>query len=76
MVSWIEIQAQADRRQDDLRAAERQLLVAAARIANPRRRLYSPALVMLGRRLADWGRDLQGRHGAIVKGAPARSSGW
>ena len=68
MLNWLDIQVQEARREDWLRAAEKQRLIQEARAGHPRPpRLYGPLLAGLGRQLAAWGDSLQARYGMAAE---------
>jgi len=66
-LNWIDEAIQEERRKDMLRAAAQRRLVAQARASRRPKRLYSGALVWLGRWLEAWGRRLQARYGALTE---------
>ena len=75
MTSWIDEAIKEEQRQDMLREAARRRLIAQAR-AEKRLpgRIYSPALVRLGRWLELWGRGLQARHGVLAEAGIVRAA--
>jgi hypothetical protein len=76
MTSWIDEAIKEEQRQDLLREAARRRLIAQARTASRRPvRVYSPALVRLGRWLETWGCRLQARYGVLAEAGVVRSAG-
>jgi hypothetical protein len=76
MTSWIDEAIKEEQRQDLLREAARRRLIAQARTARRRPgRIYSPALVRLGRWLETWGRSLQTRYGVLTEAGAVRTAG-
>ncbi len=73
MLNWNQVSAQQEHYQDMLREAEIARLLASARPTRPQRPGFSPrGLAWLGRRMVDWGKQLEGRYGKApeIPGAP------
>ena len=71
-VAWLVCR---ERNRDLLREAERYRLVRQALPACRRHvRIYSRALIWLGRRLVDWGRRLQERYDVVVDASLLRAA--
>jgi hypothetical protein len=76
MTSWIDEAIKEEQRQDLLReAAHRRLIAQAQAVRQPPKRLYSPALVRLGRWLELFGRNLQARYGVLAEAGIIRTAG-
>jgi hypothetical protein len=75
MANWIDAAVAAEQRKDMLRAAAQRELVARARTrGQPSRRLFSRALVRLGRHLELWGCRLQARYDVFAEAGVAPPS--
>ena len=66
-LNWLDEVIQEERRKDMLRAAAQRRLVAQARASRRPERIYSGALVWLGRWLEARGQRLQARYGALAE---------